>query len=96
MSDSALKRPKPWLFFALTFGLTWLFWIPAALSGAAEPAFPILFLHYLGGLMPTLVAVALIHLRHSREVRRDYWQRVVGFKRVSGGWYAVILLTVPV
>ncbi len=27
-----LNRP-PWIFFALTYALSWLFWIPAALSG---------------------------------------------------------------
>jgi len=89
------KRPDPWPFFVLTFGLTWLFWILAALSGIAEPAPPILALHYLGGAMPVVVAIILLYVRHTRAERRDYWQRVVGFRRTGVGWYAVVVLIVP-
>ena len=83
------------LFFGLTFGLSWLFWVSAALSGMAEPALWPTVLHYLGGLMPPLVAIALTHLRCDRETRRDYWRRVIDFKRIRAGWYAVVLLTAP-
>jgi CAAX protease family protein len=50
-------------------------------------------LHYLGGLMLPVVAIALLHLQHTRAERRDYWQRVVDFKRIRLRRYAVILLT---
>ena len=86
-------RVSLWPFFGLIFGLSWLFWVPATLFHATEPAFPILELHYLGGLMPPVVAIALLHLQHTRAEQRDYWQRVVDFKRIRLGWYAVILLT---
>jgi len=84
------------LFFGLTFGLSWLVWVLAALSGGAGATTWPTVLHYLGGLVPPLVATALIHLRHDRETRRDYWRRVIDVKRIRAGWYAVILLTVPV
>ncbi len=50
-------------------------------------------LHSLGGLIAPVVAIALLHLQHTPAEQRDYWQRVVDFKRIGLGWYAVILLT---
>lgn len=89
------ENSSPWLFFTLTYGLSWLFWIPAALSGRAEPELPVLVLHYLGGLMLPLVAVGLVYLSRDRQVRLDYWQRVIDFRCIGAKWYAIILLTVP-
>lgn len=89
------RSARSWLFFGLAYGLTWLFWIPVALWSAAEPATPTLVLHYLGGLMPPLVAILLVHARHDRSFRRDYWQRAVDVRRIGLRWYAVIVLTVP-
>lgn len=43
-----------------------------------------------------VVAIALIYLTQDREGQRDYWKRLIDFRRISPGWYAVTLLTVPV
>ncbi len=94
-STAPQTQSNPWVFFALTYGLTWSFWIPAALWGAPEPAPVTTLLHYLGGLMPPLVAIGLTFLRRDRDAWHDYWQRVIGFGRIRAGWYAVILLTAP-
>lgn len=84
-----------WLFFILTFVLSWLFWIIGILLSEAEPSIPVTVFHYIGGLIPPLMAILLIYVRHSPEERRDYCQRVIGFKRIGVKWYAVILLTAP-
>jgi membrane protease YdiL (CAAX protease family) len=94
------KKPIPriqnlWLFFILTFVFSWLFWIIGILLFEAEPSIPVAVFHYIGGLIPPLIAVLLIYVRHTPEERRDYWQRVIGFKRIGVKWYAVILLTAP-
>jgi protein-S-isoprenylcysteine O-methyltransferase Ste14 len=49
------KRSSPWLFFALAYGWSWLFWVSAALSRLEfdEPPVPILI---------ALVGVALVPL----------------------------------
>jgi membrane protease YdiL (CAAX protease family) len=86
MEKSALS---PWKFFALTFLLTWAFWIPAGF-GILPTA-----LHYLGGVMPTVVALYLLY-RHAYITEwKDYWQRLFDLKRISRNWYLVIFLTVP-
>jgi hypothetical protein len=42
------KRGSPWLFFALIFILSWLFWVPGAIMSQSGPSFPlgILFLDF--------------------------------------------------
>jgi membrane protease YdiL (CAAX protease family) len=86
---------NPWLFFALTYGWSWLFWVPGALSGlsADEPAIQVLIA--LGGISPVLFAVALTYITQDREVRRAYWERAIQFGRIKLRWYVVIFLTVP-
>jgi membrane protease YdiL (CAAX protease family) len=41
------------------------------------------------------LAIILTYLTRGRNGRRDYWQRVVDFKRIGIKWYGVILLFAP-
>lgn len=96
MNAHSTKLSGSWAFFALTFGWTWFFWIAAALSGMGMDKFQVQVLIALGGIGPVVSAIILTHITHDREVWRDYWLRVFDFRRISAGWYAVILLTVPI
>jgi membrane protease YdiL (CAAX protease family) len=94
------KKPTPriqslWLFFILTFIFSWLFWIIGVLLYESEPTTPVLVFHYIGGVIPPLMAILLIYWRHTPEEQREYWQRAIGFKRIGIKWYAVIFLTAP-
>lgn len=82
-----------WSFFALAFGFSWLFWGPAALLGQGDA---VRLLHYLGGVGPLVAGIALACWSQNREICRDYWWRAVDGRRIRPGWYAVILLSVPV
>ena len=95
MDKTKLSR-NPWLYFAATFGFSWLFWIPAALVGRGSRTFPVSLLHYVGGVGPLLVAVLLTHLLEDGAGRRDYWRRATDFRRIGPAWYAVIVLVFPV
>ena len=70
--------------------------MPAGLSGLefGDPPIPILIA--LGGIGPLVASIALTYLTQGRQGRRDYWRRVIDFKRISVGWYAIILLIVPI
>ena len=52
-------KAHPWTFLGLTLGLTWTFEILAAVMGQYIPAWGVTALHYLGGLMPLVVATGL-------------------------------------
>lgn len=90
------KTSSSLIFFGLTFLLTWVFWLPA--GWLSKGKFDLLsnILHYAGGVMPTLMALLLLYLRDSHQMRRDYWQRLTDFRSINKPWYAVILLTVPI
>jgi membrane protease YdiL (CAAX protease family) len=49
----------------------------------------------MGGVSPILFAIILVYITQDREGRRDYWQRVIDFRRIGKKWHVVILLTVP-
>jgi len=89
------NRLNPWLFFLLTFGLSWAAWALAALLSARDSALLAQILHYAGGLGPLAVTLALLYWRHTPVIRRDFWRRAIDFKRISIKWYGVVLLTVP-
>ncbi len=89
-------RANPWRFFALALGLSWLFWIPLALLGQEAMKFPFVILMIAGGLSPAIAEVILIACSHDRAQWQDYRQRVLDFRRISAGWWAVILLTFPI
>ena len=90
------KKDFALVFFGLTFLLTWACWITAAMMPPDQYATLITVLHYAGGIMPTVTALIFLYLFSDEQVRRDYWRRLTDLKRISRGWYAVILLTVPV
>jgi membrane protease YdiL (CAAX protease family) len=96
MSDlNDKKRSSAGLFFILNFAWTWLFWIPAALSrNGSTPLITVL--HLIGGIGPMLAALVLVYRAKDRQVRRDFWKRVIDLKRIKRGWYLVIFLIYPV
>lgn len=97
MNKNSLRSfPFPWVFFGLTFLLTWVCWIPAGLLPADQYAVLIKVLHYAGGIMPTLATLLLLYFYSNHQERKDYWQRLIDLKRINKVWYAVILLTVPI
>jgi len=95
MSTASFKLPVIWRFFVLAVGLSWLFWIPAALLPAAEPDLRVTILHYLGGAMPFATTLLALFTWGDAAVRRDYWQRLVRVRGGMLGWLAVSLLIPP-
>jgi len=69
--------------------------LAAAIDGFI-PGWGVTTLHYLGGVMPLVVAAGLMHLIHDRPFQRDFWQRIIDFRRISFSWYLVIFLYTPV
>lgn len=86
---------RPWLFLGLTLGLTWSVEFLAAAIDGFIPRWGVTVLHYLGGVMPLAVAAGLTHLKHGRPFQRDFWQRIIDFRRISFVWYLVIFLYTP-
>jgi membrane protease YdiL (CAAX protease family) len=79
----------PWLFFVLTFGLSWALWLPFVVSGREVSLFAIAG----GAFAPTVSGILLAWLCGNS---RDFWKRVVSFRSIGGKWYAVVFLLFPV
>ena len=91
------SRPKfPWLYLLLAYGLTWLFWIPIALTRQDYQESPLLLaLMFLGVFGPGIAGIILTYREHGREGGRDFWRRVFDFRRIKLWWYVLILLLFP-
>ncbi|UCH24557.1 MAG: CPBP family intramembrane metalloprotease [Trueperaceae bacterium] len=87
---------NPWIYFAATFAWTWLLWGIAILFGAGMDSALGFGLLLLGVTGPMVTGIAFTYLTRDAEGRRDYWKRVVGFRRIPFRWYLVILLFVPI
>lgn len=94
-NSHAATLSSPWTFFAATFAWTWFFWLMAAVLGLGTDTVAGGVLLYLGVLGPMLTGIGLTYLTCGQEGRRDYWRRVIDFKRVGVKWYLVILLFAP-
>jgi uncharacterized protein len=94
-SFSISKAINPWLFFLATFAWTWFFWILAALLGLSveTPAGGILLLT--GVLGPMITGIVFTYLTYDKMGRKDYFRRIIDFKRIGAKWYLVIFLFVP-
>jgi membrane protease YdiL (CAAX protease family) len=88
---------SPARFFALTFLVTWLCWIPAAAlsrSGAGEAV--------LGGLMglgllgPLAGSLLMLAMAGDRGLWRDFASRLLDPRRIRAGWLPVLVFLMPV
>lgn len=86
---------EPWQFLGLTFALTWVIAVPAALSGIDVSESNLGWLAYVGGIGPAVAALFLIYSSHNEVLIADYWRRLVDLRRIGGLWWAMILLFAP-
>ena len=84
------------LFFVLTIGFSWFFWLPAAVSGQDVTATSWGIAWLLGGFGPSLVAVFLAARSKGRKDLKELWQRTIRPKGLTPRWVAFILLVIPV
>ncbi|HER07931.1 MAG TPA: hypothetical protein ENO20_03380 [Bacteroides sp.] len=87
ISMKRINTKSPWFFFYMTYGISWLFWIPATFveENVLETSWVILL--YLGGLGPPVAGIALTYLNKDKVYQKEYWQRVFNPKRTGGKWY---------
>lgn len=83
------------VFLAIAFGVSWLCWIPAALSVEGFSSSWVRWLSYAGALGPAVAGVALTYRTHDEKARGDYWARVTDFSRIRRRWWIPILFLYP-
>ena len=99
--SSDTPRDKSLLvFFLLTFTLSWMAWIPMAASGVevslSGGKVSSLGLLLIGAFSPSIVGILMAYRNTDKAGKLDFWRRVIDFRQISLGWYAMILLLFPV
>ncbi len=92
---STLSRKTILGFLAFSHGWTWFFWIVASLLATSIWRPPAVYLFVLGGLGVPLGGIAMTRLTHGVDGLRDLARRIVDPTRITGRWWAVILLFFP-
>lgn len=87
---------SPWIYFLATFIWSGVFGGLAILLDLSMEMPTGLVLVLLAALGPMVTGIAFTYLTRDKEGRRDYWKRIVGFRRIPVRWYLVILLFVPI
>lgn len=81
-------------FFLYSFGFSWMIWVSMLLFPPAAEAFlPLLFL---GAFGPALAALVLVLQYGTATEKKEFFKRIIDFKRISFKWYLVIFLIFPV
>jgi membrane protease YdiL (CAAX protease family) len=95
-----VKRPKlaqPWIYFLATYAWTWFFFGIAYLMGVSaengNTVGVVLVLLALSG--PAVMGIAFVYLALNKEGQKDYWRRILDFKRISFKFYLIIFLLIP-
>jgi membrane protease YdiL (CAAX protease family) len=88
-----------WLFFLLTFGFSWILWLPGLLLtyGLINPSQTLTtinsVLQWVGGIGPSLAALALIIKDEGKTGVKDVFKRA--FQLKLGYWYFPLFLILP-
>lgn len=86
---------RKWLFFILALGWSWLFWIPLIFLKLVFNTMPGIILYIIGGLGPVFSAIYLVRITKQKDEQREFWRRVVDFKRVPWRWLFASLFIPP-
>jgi membrane protease YdiL (CAAX protease family) len=86
------KWANVWGFFAATYAVSWLIWLPSILAQSEHPN---LALIALGAFVPSTMGILFIYLTQDRAGRKDFWRRVIDVRRIGWRWGAVIVVVFP-
>jgi len=93
--DASVPLGNPWLFFALTYVLTWTFWLAAIVLGVRFDSAAGIVLLVVGLTGPGIAGIGFVYLVYDEPGRVDFWNRLGQLRRISVRWYFIILL-IPV
>jgi membrane protease YdiL (CAAX protease family) len=87
---------SPWVYFLATYLWSGIFGGLAILLDLSMESATGLVLVLLAAFGPMVAGIALTYLTRDQEGRRDYWKRIIDFRRIPARWYLVIMLLVPI
>jgi len=88
-------KSRIFLFFFLAYSGTWIFWWIAVAIGKPVSDPVTFWLLAIGGLFVPASALFLTYATYDPTTVRDYWSRLLDFKRLSFGGVAAAVLIMP-
>ncbi|WP_232702049.1 CPBP family intramembrane glutamic endopeptidase [Halobacterium wangiae] len=92
IGDTSISAGNPWLFFAVTYAITWSFWLAAIALGVRFDSAAGLALLLVGLTGPGAAGVGFVYLVYDERGRADFWNRIRSVRRIGVAWFLVILL----
>jgi len=87
---------KPFQFFVVTLLVTWVTWFAAAYFSYQPGTEVYQVLLMLPGLFaPCVVAIALIARSGNKDMKKDFWDRLLNLKRIKWSYLPLTLLLMP-
>jgi uncharacterized protein len=93
--DQPTGSGRAWAYLILAVGWTWVFWLAAIASGRpfTDPA--VVFLFVTGAAGVPGAALLFLFFVEDSAARRDFWRRLIDFRRIGPFAWAVICLLPP-
>ncbi|WP_435347166.1 CPBP family intramembrane glutamic endopeptidase [Haloarchaeobius sp. HRN-SO-5] len=95
LGDTSISTGNPWVFFGVTYAITWGFWLAAIALGLRFDSAAGLALLLLGLTGPGVAGIGFVYLVYDERGRADFWNRLTQVRRIGVKWFLVIL-SVPV
>lgn len=89
--ETTVPLTSPWVFFAVTFAVTWSFWLSAIALDVSFASGTGALLLLLGLTGPGIAGVGFAYLAYGRDGLTDLRARVTGIGRIGVRWFLVIL-----
>ena len=87
---------SPWIYFVATYLWSGVFGGLAILLDLSMESAAGLVLVLLAAIGPMVTGIVFTYLTRDKDGRRDYWKRIIDFKRIPARWYLVVFLFVPI
>jgi membrane protease YdiL (CAAX protease family) len=95
IGSTSIAAGNPWVFFVVTYAITWGFWLSAiALGVSFDTALGVVLL-LVGLAGPAAAGIGFTYLVYDNRGRTDFWNRLIQVRRIGLRWFFVILL-IPV
>ncbi|WP_435073301.1 CPBP family intramembrane glutamic endopeptidase [Halorubrum sp. HHNYT27] len=95
IGNTSITAGSPWVFFGVTFAITWGCWLSAIILGVSfDTAFGAVLL-LIGLVGPGAAGIGFTYLVYDSGGRSDFWNRIKQIRRIGLRWFLVILL-IPV